>query len=800
MFSAAKIAAPTSSGYNLTNSLRFRASASAYLSKTFGAGTSDQKMAISVWVKRGVLATQQAIFTNSNSTPGTNEAQFQFNSTNNLRFYSQGGTVSLITSQTFVDPSAWYHLYVAIDTTQATAANRILMYVNGAQVTAFSTANYPTQNTNIQFNNAYLHSIGDYQASGVNFFDGYMAEFNFIDGSAPAVTSFGSFNATTGVWQPTKYSGTYGTNGFYLPFSNTASTTTLGYDLSGNSNNWTTNNISLTAGYTYDSMTDVPTLTSATVANYCTLNPLTPQASSIVDQGNLRFNNTNASTSYYVGGTQNMYGKQYFEITISNTVSGAYPNIGLTIQNTISQYYGTYLLGRNSVIGGIGYGPGNGTLYIEGSLAATYATAVSGDIIQIAYDTSTGNVWVGKNNTWFNSGNPAAGTGYVGTLTSNILGITPAICSYNSNNAQCNFGQQPFTYTPPTGFVALNAYNLLTGTILQGNKYMDATLYTGNGSTQSIVNAGAFQPDLVVFKDRTSTYDPTWYDSVRGVQKYLASDSTAVEGTSSTGLSSFNSNGFTTGSAPSSNNNGDALVAWQWKASGTTVSNTNGSITSTVSVNASAGFSVVTYTGTGTNGATVGHGLGVVPAFFVTKARNTGSTSWQVYHQSLGATYLAGYLDSTAASFASSIYWNNTAPTSSVFSLGTSSYANVSGQTQVAYCWAAIAGFSAFGSFTGNGSSSGPFVYCGFQPKWVMIFNTAGTYNWNILDALRSPYNTQSNYLAANVNSAEGSLALINTTANGFQIASSSGSVNGSGNTLIYAAFASNPFKNSLAF
>ena len=287
MFSAAKIASPTSSGYNLTNSLRFRASASAYLNRTFGAGTSDQKFTISVWVKRGALGATSCIMSNANSIPGSNEAQFVFNNTDNLRFYTSGGTYSVITTQVFRDPSAWYHLVCQVDVTQATAANRVIMYVNGVQITSYGTANYPPQNTNIGFNNAYAHGIGAYVATPTQFFDGYIAEFNFIDGQALTPSSFGSYNSTTGVWQPAKYTGTYGTNGFYLPFTNTTSTTTLGYDSSGNGNNWTTNNISITAGVTYDSMTDVPTLTSATAANFAVWNPLDFAGSPTFSNGNL---------------------------------------------------------------------------------------------------------------------------------------------------------------------------------------------------------------------------------------------------------------------------------------------------------------------------------------------------------------------------------------------------------------------------------------------------------------------------------------------------------------------------------
>ena len=258
--------------------------------------TNNKIWTYSLWVKRGILGTEQELL-NANS----NASQFYFaSSTDTLVFYDGTSGASYTTSQVFRDPSAWYHIIVAVDTTQATAGNRVKIYLNGSQITAFSSATAPTQNNASAYNVAStIHAIGRYNVTGVNYFDGYMAEINFIDGQALTPSSFGETSTTTGVWIPKQYAGTYGTNGFYLNFSNGTSTTTLGYDSSSNGNNWTTNNISLTTGSTYDWMIDSPTSfagTSYGVGNYAVLNPLFSNGTATMSGGNL---NWNSSTSAY---------------------------------------------------------------------------------------------------------------------------------------------------------------------------------------------------------------------------------------------------------------------------------------------------------------------------------------------------------------------------------------------------------------------------------------------------------------------------------------------------------------------
>lgn len=333
-----------------------------------------------------------------------------------------------------------------------------------------------------------------------------------------------------------------------------------------------------------------------------------------------------------------------------------------------------------------------------------------------------------------------------------------------------------------------------TYAIPNGRTVMDATTYTGTGSTQSIVNAAGFKPDLIWGKNRSAGSTSNWLEnSVTGAGQVLYSDQTSSEQNNSTYLPSINSNGFTVaGNTSYFNASGNNFVAWQWQAGqGSTSSNTSGSITSTVSVNATAGFSVATFTAQASGTGTVGHGLGVAPAFIITKNRN-GTIGWNVYHQSLSGTqYIV--LNSTAAASTSSVIWNNTNPTSTVFSFG-SGFAG-SG-TYVAYCWAQVAGFSQFGSYTGNGSADGPFIYTGFRPRYIFVKRTDSTGgSWHTIDTSRSPYNQVGVALYLDLSAAESSDFNSDILSNGLKIRNSQGEINASGGTYIYAAFAENPFK-----
>jgi hypothetical protein len=796
------------SGYKVSNSLRFRSSATAYLNRTMTTATNQYIYTWSGWVKRGQLGVTQTMFEAWAANTNTQYAQFTFNSSDALSF--GGWTTSWrISTQLFRDPSAWYHLVLAVDTTQATAANRIKIYVNGSQITSFSTSNDPPQNNTTGINTAILHKIGQEQSA--QYFDGYLAEVNFVDGQQLTASSFGTYDAN-GVWQPINYSGTYGTNGFHLTFSNTTSTATLGNDTSGNSNTWTVNNISLTAGATYDSMTDSPTVSSATVANYCTLNPLAIVATGnpfTVSNGNLTYSQPTDTAGAGVAGTFFVNsGKWYWEGTVQSTSGGAGNSTftaGLLASN-FANGSGTPFPYRY-----IGLGTTQSQAGVSGPTLSSYG---AGDTVMVALDVTGSKLYFGKNGVWGNSAVPASGTGACFTDLASYTYFTPAVGNPGNNSTSficnMNFGQQPFLYTPPTGFSALNTYNLPTPTVNNGALYMAATTYTGNGTAStSILNSAnntigtTFAPNFVWIKSRSAATNHYLYDTLRGANNQLLSNATNTESTVANRMTAFNSNGFTLGSDTEVNASAATYVGWQWLAgTASGVSNTSGSITSTVSANTTAGFSVVTYTGTGAN-ATVGHGLGVAPSMIIMKNRQAAN-SWVVYHVSTGNGNVL-ILNSTNASTADSTAWNTTTPTSSVFSLGSGAAADTNqttgGGQHVAYCFAAVSGYSAFGSYTGNGSTDGPFIYTGFRPRFVMTKRTDSTSDWLIFDTSRNTYNVANSTLLPDSSAAEITDAnrMIDFVSNGFKVRSALAEFNGSGNNMIYVAFAENPFTSSRA-
>jgi len=337
-----------------------------------------------------------------------------------------------------------------------------------------------------------------------------------------------------------------------------------------------------------------------------------------------------------------------------------------------------------------------------------------------------------------------------------------------------------------------------TYAIPDGRVAMAATTYSGNGGTQAItntVNGVSFQPDFVWVKSRSGAFSHWLNDSVRGAGYSLSSNLTDAETNFTAYFTSFASNGFNLAGGSNAFNNGSTTyVGWQWKAGGTAVSNTAGSITSSVSANTTAGFSVVTWTGTNAN-ATIGHGLGVAPAMYITKQRSA-TGNWFVYHQSIGATK-GLFLDLTNAA-TTNIYFNDTAPTSTVFSIGSSvGGLNASGVTQVTYCFAPVAGYSAFGSYVGNGSSDGSFIYTGMRPRFIMLKRSSAAQSWQLHDTSRNPFNSADNYLEANTADAEAAdvVPALDILSNGFKIRTSNVTWNGSGDTYIYACFAEVPFK-----
>jgi hypothetical protein len=469
-----------SADYLLNKSLRFRSSASAYLNRTnVAAPTNNKIFTYSAWVKRGTLGAEQDILNGPSGANGNYVAQIYFSSGDTLVLaegtLGAGNSGTFTTTQLFRDPAAWYHIVITENSTLA--SNGLALYVNGVAVSSFSVYTTPTQNVASQFNTASVAQfIGRFANSAVNLFDGEMAEINFVDGQALAPTAFGAFS-TYNQWLPIRYAGTYGTNGFYLPFTNTTSTSTLVADSSGNANNWTPNNISLTAGSTYDSLTDVPTLTSETVANYAVLNPLDKDtARGTISDANLKFAATAFSTYNAEACRATMgvtTGKWYYEfrgVTQAGIGNAAIANLTTSTQNltAVSSFGGTLTnyIGASASISGNALqfqSSGYSASLANSTLFASYA---SGDVVNIAVDFTAGKIWIGKNGTWYNSGDPGAGTNATSTFTApagyNLPEFEVTTSSDNSNQSSLtvNFGQQPFVYTAPTGFLPLNTFNI----------------------------------------------------------------------------------------------------------------------------------------------------------------------------------------------------------------------------------------------------------------------------------------------------------------------------------------------------
>ena len=812
-------------GYTISRSLRFNSSDSAYCSRVPSTAGNRKTWTWAGWVKRSAFPTggynagAQELFTaySASNDAGSTEILFL---DNQLTVNGWSGTWRKTTA-VYRDPSAWYHIVVALDTTQATASNRLKIYVNGSQVTDFATSTDPSQNADLGINNASAHAIGRWSyTSPLGYFDGYLADVHFIDGQALTPSSFTEVSATTGRLEPKQYVGSFGTNGFWLKFSdNSAATaTTIGKDYSGNSNNWSPSNLSVTAGAGNDSLVDTPTsagtdtgVGGVVTGNYCTFNPIARSGitNATLANGNLDISGTGGGYTGCLSTIAVNSGKWYYEFTVTNAPNNSTGG-GIVSADSINQANG-----GNAGFGDCsgGYLRIGGVVYNNGSAIATGLSSIgTNDILNVAFDLDAGKIWFGKNGTWDSSGNPAAGTGAVATFTPggrSFYIFAQGFYSSGTWSGSLNTGARPFAYTAPSGFKALCDTNLPAPVVAKPNTVMDVKLYTGNGSTQTISGLG-FSPDLVWIKSRSNSYNHYLVDTVRGFNganaRVLQANLTDAESSGSgigEAFTAFTSDGFTVkdpGGWWGTNQSSATYVGWAFDAGTTTTTNTAGSITSQVRANPSAGFSIVTYTGTGAN-ATVGHGLGVAPGFIIIKDRTAARTGdqWPTYHSSIGAAGGLVYLNSTNAGIAASVVWNNTNPSSTVFTLGNWGGINYSGDNFVAYCFAQVAGYSSFGSYTGNGSSDGPFVWCGFRPRWILIKASSAAGAWILHDTARSTYNVMGNELRADLSDAEYQVDRFDLLSNGFKVRSSNSTLNASSVTYIYFAVAESPFAYSRA-
>jgi len=722
-----------------------------------------------------------------------------FNTDGNLNFLDNYGAgtyggpyVTFATS--LKDRSAWYHIVVIFDTTESTESNRIKVFRNNVQCSAVTNLTWPSLNWQGTINSTVLHTINQTQDS--YYGNMQLAEYHFIDGTARAASDFAETDSDTGQWIPKEYEGgSYGTNGFYLKFVSGA----LGTDSSGEGNNLTASNLA-----NADVMPDSPT------NNFSTLNALANTMGTL-SQGNLKIVSANNSDACYstIGVTS---GKWYWEVGVTDIISGGGHFIGVGNAPDVIAGAAWYSAGVLGILTHNGNKINNGW----GTTAAYVGAASDGDIISVALDMDNGKMWVARNGTWGNSGDPAAGSnsfvdGTYALPSGHVMPIIGRGGSYNETYI-FNFGQNGtfngtetaqgnadgggignFYYSPPSGFKALCSQNLPTPTIKKPTDYFNTVLYTGNSSSQNITGVG-HQPDLVWLKNRNESggYPNLLYDAVRGVNNAIRSDDTAAEADrTGDGVSAFLSDGFTLPGGGWESNAGGSYVAWNWKAGGSGSANNSGDINATVSANTTAGFSIVKWTANDSDKDTIAHGLGVQPAVVIYKTLDT-VVNWYLMTDKIDGTDDYLYLNTTAAKQDNNTgtYGWQTSSTITNWDFGSSE--------MIAYCFAEVEGFSKFGNYTGNGAADGPFINCGFRPAFVIFRPIAVGNYWLILDNKRDPFNDDApQRLYSNVTDAETtySQTKVDFLSNGFKINGTYGDTNVSGGTILYMAWAESPFK-----
>ena len=801
-----------------TQSVRLDDGSSAYFAFTPDSASSAvdrRKVTHSFWVKRGNVTTSQTLYS-ANENGVDDYYLFRFNSDNKILIVLDvnDSNFGYETSAVFRDTSAWYNVVLIIDTTQGTDTNRVKLYVNGvlqAIATKYS-GGHVSQNFSTYVMDGNEDEIGRFAYNDSTPFDGYMSEVITTIGQNNTIDEFGELK--NGVWIPINYAGSFGTNGFRLKFDQlgvgTASTSTIGADTSGNTNHWTSSGIVASDCAMPDSPEN----------NFCTWNPLTIGAQGTLTEGNLK--NASFWSADLSGNASTFFpesGKWYWELRVD--VGGTYPYIGITSQEKIgySVNGGTfYNIGWHA--GGTGQGTGSSLGTITKENIPSFA---DDDIMSFALDVDARKIWVAENNTYADSGDPANGSGENASWTLDV-GISPFISGYQSQGVGtiANFGQDDtfggaissagntdgngkgvFKYAPPSGFLSLCTSNLPEPTIganslTQADDYFNTVLYTGASSGQGITGVG-FQPDWTWIKSRSHASSHVLTDSSRGVTESLFSDTAAAESTLSGGVTAFGTDGFTLGTEGTVNTDTRTYVAWNWKANGGTTTTNDasstgvGSIDSVYQANTTAGFSIVTYTGTGTAG-TIAHGLGAVPKMYIVKNRDA-SSEWRIYNENLGNDKTVK-LHLTAAS-ADSGNWSSTTPTSSVFNVATGNNVNDSSEKYVAYCFAEVEGYSKINVYTGNGNADGTFVYTGFRPAFIMFKTTTIVSHWTIVDNARSTYNVVDDSLYTDTSAAElTTITDVDFLSNGFKWRGVlANETNVSGQVYIYMAFAEAPFK-----
>lgn len=762
--------------FDIARSLKFKAASSNYLSRTTTSYVADRRTwTMSMWVKRGVTGagTFNQLFGAYVDSANYSYASFE----DGIIRWSDNDTPTatnttlLQTTRVCNDTSRWYHLVFIQDTNNATAADRRRIYVDGERITSFSSQTNPVQYYQGHINRQDIpHRVGS--LNGSNCFDGYMSTVHFIDGYALDPSYFGFTDATYEKWMPKAYTGPLGgRNSYFLKMSDNSSLAALSKDTSGNLNDFTQNG---TFTLATDSVLDTPT------NNYNTFCSSIKGTNITFSEGNTKVTKGTSSTqegSFTNFVLQPNSGKFYSEIkllakTVSDPANYSFrvmvselKNHALTATNAFPSSYASFSSGGTDSF--LDYRI-NAVQLASVSTGAGNIIAVN-DTVGVAIDTYSGTIYWYRNNTLVTS---------VKTTLQNFVISVSNDGTSNANTSQLNSGQYGFTYTPPAGYVAVCSKNVP-------------------------YNINATAPDLIILKDRTTANNWQWVDSLRGKYQYLQSNLTNAEAYQDVIVTNFKRNGFEISNNTSCNAAGDRYVAYKFYAKERNVAiaaNAYGagipSIPSVVTRNTEAGFSIVTYTGT-TGNQKIGHGLGKAPQFVIVKPR--GSGSWIVYHTGLGSATKYTVLNQTTDPYtAEPTVWNSAAPDNNVFNIGTATGVNTNLALYVAYCFAEVPGFSKFGSYAGNGSTDGPFVYCGFRPKFIMVKRIDTIGSWVLHDSTRDNYNSASNIEIypgqSDVESANGGGQ--DFLSNGFKQRSAASDYNTTGGTYIYAAFAENPINS----
>ena len=836
----------------IDQSLRFDDGDASYLTRTSSStSTSDKQFTFSCWFKRSAFSSNY--FTILGTAEGGDREYFGILDTQNFIYQVNNGT-NLISSQVFRDSAAWYHIVVAVNINESTASDRQKIYINGEQITSFSTANYYGSSDTVNFMKSGVATfLGRLNTTHVNSFDGYIAEAHFVDGSTLAPTSFGE--TSEGIWIPKQYTGSYGTNGFHLDFS-TSSFTDNGSDPDvfadqAGSNDFNAYNLAVS-----DVVLDSPTNNFATFNN---LMPFSATTDPVFSEGNLKTAPESDGMGYKYTGVGSTIlvssGKWYAEFKPTATSGSTNAYIIGIIEQGLDRW--TSNTSGSAWDGGYIYG-GNGAIQGSGNAKTTSwgDTFTTDDVIGVAIDMDNGKLWFSKNGVFQASGDPAAGTNAAFTTlkTYNDTYAFSVGCGQTSSQYhqyEANFGQNPsfngtftgsdvgtqtdgngiglFKYAPPSGFLALCTSNLPEPAIgpnsdEQTDDNFNTILYTGDGATSRSITGVGFAPDWVWLKSRSNAEEHIWSDTVRGANKKLESSDAVVEDTSTAAtLSGFESDGFTGPSATPGNINvsGRTYVAWNWKLGGS--SNTfnidgtgyasasdaglnGGDITPDgATISTTAGVSIITYTGNGSKDQTIKHGLSSVPLLTIIKDRDSngnGNQNWWFGSSIVGEKY--GYFTSNnwQGSTAIVLPTSGDDTTVTIGRTGTNQInVNETGDNFIMYNFTSRDGFSKIGSYVGNASTDGTFVYTGFRPAWIMLKEHDGNASYYIFDTARDPENDgTSTNLQANDDAIEGtSTPGLDILSNGFKLRLTSGAVNGLNDNYIYLAFAEMPFKYSVA-